>query len=68
MIIRYRNSIAMVYEVTLSDGLKTTFTIVIRLSKLETLYLAVTPLPVVDLTLESVMNEEFKSVVKYCLH
>ena len=44
----YRNSIAMVYVVILSDGLKTTCTIVIR-SKLVTLYLAVRPLSVVYL-------------------
>ena len=45
----YRNSIAMVYVVILSDGLKTTWTIVIMLSKLVTLYLAVRPLSVVYL-------------------
>ena len=39
----------MVYVEILSDGLKTTYTIVIRLSKLVTLYLAVRPLSVVYL-------------------
>ena len=92
----------MVNVKILSDGLKTTYTIVIRLSKLVTIYLAVRPLSVVYLkgqlwsvvisaqsssklsfrifaddtnmfyasnnlhNFESVMNEEFKSVVKYC--
>ena len=49
MIFCYRNSIDMVYVEILSDGLKTTYTIVIRLSKLVTLYLAVRPLSVVYL-------------------
>ena len=42
----YRNSIDMpsVYVEILSDGLKTTYTIVIKLSKLVTLYLGVRPL------------------------
>ena len=39
----------MVYVEILSDSLKTTYTIVIRLSKLVTLYLAVRPLSVVYL-------------------
>ena len=39
----------MVYVEILSDGLKTTYTILIRLSKLVTLYLAVRPLSVVYL-------------------
>ena len=100
----------MVYVEVRSDGLKTTHTITIRLSKLVTLYLAARPLSVVYLkgqlwvhcyfcfilmicqtvqanypsesllmtqiimfytsnnlhNFESVMNEEFKSVVKYC--
>ena len=45
----YQNSKDMVYVEILSDGLKTTYTIVIRLSKLVTLYLAVRPLSVVYL-------------------
>ena len=49
MIFCYRNSIDMVYVEILSDGLKTTYTIVIRLSKLVTLYQAVRPLSVVYL-------------------
>ena len=108
MIFCYRNFIAMVYVVILSDGLKATCTIEISLSKLVTLYLVVRPLFVVYLkgqlwghcyfcfilmtyqtvqanlsfrifaddtnmfytsnnlrNLESVMNKEFKLVVKY---
>ena len=38
MILCYRNSIDMLYVEIPSDGLKTTYTIVIRLSKLVTLY------------------------------
>ena len=102
MILCYRNSIDMLYVEIPSDGLKTTYTIVIRLSKLLTLYLAVRHylwytsrvifgsivisaqsssklffLIFADDTnmfyasnnlynFESVMNKEFKSVVKYC--
>ena len=44
MIFCYWNSIDMVYTEILSDGLKTTYTIVIRSSKLVTLYLEVRPL------------------------
>ena len=44
MIFCYWNSIDMVYAEILSDGLKTTYTIVIRSSKLVTLYLEVRPL------------------------
>ena len=46
MIFCYRNSIDLVYVEILSDGLKTTYTIVISSSKLVTLYLAVRPLAV----------------------
>ena len=49
MIFCYRNSIDMVYVEILSDGLKTTYTIVIKFSKLVTLYQAVRPLSVVYL-------------------
>ena len=49
MIFCYQNSIDMVYVEMLSDDLKTTYTIVIRLSKLVTLYLTVRPLSVVYL-------------------
>ena len=49
MIFCYRNSIDMVYVEILSDGLKTTYTIVIKLSKLVTLCQAVRPLSVVYL-------------------
>jgi len=106
MILCYRNSVDMVFMEILSNGLKTTYTIVIGSSKLVTLYLAVRPwlpqgstlgpllflLYINDLpncssklsfrifaddtnmfytisnlhNLESVMNEEFKSVVKCC--
>ena len=44
MIFCYRNSIDMLYVEILSDGLKTTYTIIIRSSKLVTLYLAVRPI------------------------
>ena len=49
MISCYQNSLYMVYVEILSDGLKPTYKIVIRLSKLVTLYLAVRPLSVVYL-------------------
>ena len=49
MIFCYWNSIDMVCVEILSDGLKTTYKIVIRLSKLVTLYLAVRLLAVVCL-------------------
>ena len=49
MILCYQNSIVMLYVEIPSHGLKTTYTVVIRLSKLVTLYLAVRPLSVVYL-------------------
>ena len=49
MIFCYQNLIGMVYVEILSDGLKTTYTIKIRLSKLVTPYLAVRPISVVYL-------------------